>query len=113
MCVNGRCRRGIPGDAGVLCGGTLCDVSQQCCIDTINLPRCIAVGDVCLGTSALCDGVEDCQAGDRCCADAHMVTCQATCDRFACRDTNDCPSTVPNCCFTSDTPWGVCSVSPC
>src|SRR3954467_7554054 len=79
-CVLGRCRR--PPD-GVVCGEQTCNAMEKCCIDTINSPRCIAVGDVCPGTSALCDGLEDCQAGDQCCADSSTVTCKATCDRFA------------------------------
>jgi hypothetical protein len=113
MCVLGRCRRGTPrGDAGVECQDATCDAAQQCCVDGVNPPRCIAVGVVCQGTSALCDGVDDCQLGDLCCADGHTVTCDKTCRDFACHSGADCPATVPNCC-PSDMPWGECSQFPC
>lgn len=118
-CMSGRCLRAAPTGDGVVCGKDaqgdtqVCDTSQQCCIDLFNGPRCIAAGDVCPGTSALCDGSEDCQAGDRCCADGGTVFCDAACDRYACRDAADCPSTVPNCCFDDPTPWGQCSPFPC
>lgn len=120
MCLDGRCRRGALTGDGVVCGqddkGSMqvCDTSQQCCLDLFNPPRCIAAGDVCPGTAALCDGSEDCQAGDRCCADGDTVFCDAACDHDACRDAADCPSTAPNCCHDDDTtPWGQCSPLGC
>jgi hypothetical protein len=112
-CLDGRCRRGAPTGDGVVCGAATCDASHQCCLDQLNPPRCIAAGDVCPGTSALCDGSEDCQAGDRCCADGGTVFCDAACDRYACRDAADCPSTAPNCCPDDTAPWGECSPSGC
>jgi hypothetical protein len=112
-CVAGRCRRGAPTGDGVVCGSATCDVTQQCCLYVFSQPTCIAAGDVCPDTSALCDGVEDCQAGDRCCADGKTVFCDATCGDYACRDAADCPSTEPNCCQFDITPWGECSKFPC
>jgi len=111
-CYTGRCRRGAPTGDGVGCGALTCDASQQCCVDSLNPPRCIAASDVCPGTAALCDGSEDCRAGDRCCADGDTVFCDASCGHYACRDGADCPSTEPNCC-TADTPWGLCSKLGC
>ena len=111
-CYAGRCRRGLPTGDGVACGTATCDASHQCCVDSENPPRCIAASDVCPGTAALCDGAEDCQPGDRCCADRNTVFCDASCSQYACRDAADCPSTEPNCCG-ADTPWGVCSESGC
>lgn len=112
-CLDGRCRRGAPTGDGVACGPDTCDAHHQCCLDLFNPPRCIAAGDVCPGTAALCDGSEDCQAGDRCCADGDTVFCDAACDRYACRDAADCPSTAPNCCPDDTTPWGQCSRLGC
>jgi hypothetical protein len=112
-CLDGRCRRGAPIGDGVACGSDACDAHHQCCLDLFNPPRCIAAGDVCPGTAALCDGIEDCQAGDRCCADGDTVFCDAACDRYACRDAADCPSTAPSCCPDDATPWGQCSRLGC
>jgi hypothetical protein len=115
-CQDGRCRRGAPtGDAGVECGkddqgdAQVCDTHHQCCLYSPGPWRCIDAGEVCPAHSGLCDGREDCQAGDRCCADGNITFCDASCDRYACRDTSDCPSTVPSCCFDGAAPWGVCS----
>ena len=112
-CLVGRCRRGAPTGDGVVCGTATCDLTQQCCLDLFNPARCIAAGDVCPGTSALCDGVEDCQAGDRCCTGGSSVSCDASCDDAVCRDAADCPSTAPNCCPSDTTPWGECSPLTC
>ncbi|TMQ03041.1 MAG: hypothetical protein E6J90_52855 [Deltaproteobacteria bacterium] len=112
-CLAGRCRRGeLTGD-GVGCGSATCGVTEQCCLDPLNLPRCRPAGDVCPGTSVLCDGSEDCRAGDRCCADGDTVFCDATCDRTACRDDGDCPSTEPNCCGATPEAAGACSRPSC
>lgn len=111
-CIMGRCRHGEPTGDGVACGMVTCDLTQQCCIDMSNPARCIAAGDVCPGTSALCDGVEDCQAGDQCCASGSTVSCDPSCEQAVCRDAADCPSTAPNCC-PQETPWGECQKLAC
>jgi hypothetical protein len=114
-CLDGRCQRAARTGDGVVCsvdGQHSCDPGEQCCLYPDG-PRCIAAGDVCPGTSALCDGSEDCQAGDRCCADGNITFCDAACDRHACRDAADCPSTAPSCCPDDTTPWGRCSPSGC
>jgi hypothetical protein len=111
-CIAGRCRRGpLTGD-GVVCGSATCGPTQQCCVDHINPERCIAADDICPGDAALCDGSEDCQAGDRCCADGDTVFCDGSCSRHACQDASDCPSTAPNCCH-DELPWGQCSPFGC
>jgi hypothetical protein len=113
-CLMGRCRRGIAtAPDGVMCDHATCDQTQQCCLYTTGSPTCIAVGDVCPDTSALCDGVEDCQAGDRCCADGSTVACDASCKDYACQRGDDCPTTEPNCCHFDTRPWGTCSSQPC
>ena len=116
-CLADRCRRGALTGDGVVCGAgsgaVSCATTEQCCVDSINPPRCIAAGALCPGTGALCDGSEDCQAGDRCCSDGEAVFCDAACTRFACRDDADCPSTEPNCCPEFATPWGRCSELGC
>jgi len=112
-CVGGRCHRGpVTGD-GVVCDTQkVCAPDQQCCLDLFNPPRCIAAGDECPGTSAFCDGVEDCQMGDRCCAES-TVSCGSSCGIVACRDGSDCPTTEPNCCDHDGPRWGTCSPFQC
>lgn len=119
-CASGRCRRGEPTGDGVRCGkdsGTgaevTCGTEQMCCRDPFNPPRCVDAGSACPGTAALCDGREDCQAGDRCCADGDTLFCDAVCKHDACREPADCPSTEPNCCIEDPTLWGECSQPPC
>lgn len=112
-CVGGRCRRGTPvAPDGVVCGAVVCDATQQCCDDDDGTSRCIAAGDVCPGDGALCDGVEDCQARDLCCADGDLAFCDASCRHAACREDTDCPSLEPHCC-PGDSPWKVCSSDRC
>jgi hypothetical protein len=113
-CMMGRCRRGTPAAPdGVKCGSAPCDPTQQCCLYSTG-PSCIAASDVCPEASALCDGAEDCQLGDRCCADSDTVACDETCASYACQDKDDCPTTQPNCCHYDPTlPWGICSSQPC
>jgi hypothetical protein len=114
VCTHERCRRGVPaGIYGVVCGAQTCDLTQQCCFYDEGGPRCIAAGDVCPDKAALCDGVEDCQSGDRCCGDSTMLACDARCDTYVCREDDDCPSTEPHCCNEDGEPWRECSQSPC
>jgi hypothetical protein len=116
-CLDGRCRRGAPpGDAGVVCsvdGEQSCGPREQCCLYSPGPWGCIAAGDRCPAPSGLCDGRADCQAGDACCADGNITFCDAVCDRYACRDGADCPSTAPACCFDGATPWGHCALPGC
>jgi len=117
-CLAGRCRRG--GATGtVLCAGTVCDETQQCCVDGVGAPKCIAANETCDGAGAICDQRADCASGDFCCSGA-TTACGSTCDTAACLDaTLDCPSGAPNCCFGKDrdldleVPWGRCSAEPC
>ncbi len=107
-CLAGRCRRG--GASGeVDCGVETCANLQMCCADGVNVPHCIAAGKDCNGIGALCDGVEDCQAGDACCAGS-TTACGVDCETTVCVDDDDCPTTEPNCC-ASDTPFRECRVS--
>jgi len=107
-CIGGRCRRGVPADAGVECGDSRCDVAeQQCCINGPSA-RCVGAGDVCPGVGALCDGPEDCLGGELCCADSDTVACFASCKTYVCNDDVDCP-TGTHCCSIPGTPWGVCA----
>jgi hypothetical protein len=117
-CVAGRCRRGEPTGDGVVCGAgsgaARCAPAEQCCVEGPAQLRCRPAGELCPGITMLCDGAEDCRAGDRCCADGGAVFCDAACEHTACLDADDCPrSTAPNCCFDLGTPWGACSPRPC
>jgi hypothetical protein len=112
-CQDGHCQRGAPTGDGVVCGTMTCTSALVCCVDLLSPPHCIFEIGVCSGILALCDGSEDCQPGDRCCADGDTLFCDASCDRYACRDAADCPSTAPNCCPDGTTPWGQCSPLGC
>lgn len=115
MCIHGRCWRGTPPDGrDVACGDARCNVGpQQCCIDSSGGTQCGSAGDACHGTSALCDGPDDCPMGDQCCADGSTVFCDRTCDRHACLADGDCPLSIHHCCHDAMTPWGVCSPDGC
>lgn len=110
-CVGGRCKRGGELGDGVKCGARSCLATEQCCIDATNPPRCVAGGETCPGASAMCDGLEDCAAGDQCCdgdRDA-FVTCHASCDTPVCQDDADCPASEPRCCRLRPlVTWGTC-----
>lgn len=113
-CVYGRCRRG--GAVGrVQCGSALCMESEQCCSGAAGT-RCIPAGDVCDGDSALCDSLDDCQAGDACCA-GQTAACGASCpeDETQCASDADCPAgTEPFCCDPGgDTPFKKCKETEC
>lgn len=97
---------------GVTCGAATCDLTQQCCLYVVTPARCIPAGEVCPDDTALCDGAEDCQAGDRCCA-GDTQSCAAACEHYACRDDDDCPSTAPSCCEVTAAKWGECSQFGC
>jgi hypothetical protein len=113
-CINERCRRGAPRDAGLQCGDKTCDVTiEQCCVDGDNLPRCIRAGDECGGVGALCGGTANCQDRDSCCADGDTIACFASCKDYACRSDSDCPSQEPNCCGATAALPGECSKPAC
>jgi hypothetical protein len=110
-CLFGRCRRHPAVSIG--CGTASCDGSQQCCVDGTNPPRCIPAKDVCpSGREALCDGIDDCAFGERCC-NAVVTACGLDCDEFACAADLDCPSEEPHCCPQSELPWGQCQLDDC
>ncbi|MFN0248561.1 MAG: hypothetical protein ACKV2T_16835 [Kofleriaceae bacterium] len=113
-CVHGRCRRG--GAVGrVQCGGALCLETEQCCHSGALGARCIPAGDVCDGRSALCDSLDDCQAGDECC-DGETAACNESCpeNETRCTTDNDCPAgTEPFCCGSSGSPWKKCEDFAC
>ena len=117
-CIFDRCRRADPsgngsGD-GVICGGEMCKLSEQCCVnDNDDTALCAEAGAICPGVSALCDGKEDCGGVDRCCADGDAVTCDETCKTYACRDDDDCPLAAHTCCGATAKTWGECSNAKC
>jgi hypothetical protein len=113
-CLDGRCRRDPATSDGVTCGGAACGPAQQCCVDSNNPPaRCIAAGEVCPGTGALCDNRADCRATDRCCADGDLYFCDATCQHYTCLADADCPPSAPRCCPDDETIWGRCDAVGC
>jgi hypothetical protein len=108
-CIDGRCRRVAP--QFIACGGaTTCFPDQQCCVDNINPPRCIAAADRCPGRAALCDSMDDCAPEERCC-NATVTACGLHCETVACEVDPDCPSDKPHCCPQGDVPWGECELS--
>jgi len=114
-CILDRCRRADPigngsGD-GVICGGRACALTEQCCLDEDNrTASCAAAGDVCVATSALCDGKEDCAGDDRCCIQGDTITCGTDCKAYACREDGDCPA-PQHCCLATADRWGECDES--
>jgi hypothetical protein len=118
-CISGRCRRG-GATATVRCDSDICSESEQCCVDGINAPRCIAASASCPGAGAICDQRADCVGGDYCCSGL-TTACGESCEVAACLvGGDDCPSPTPNCCFGKDSgdtglelPWGRCSAKPC
>ncbi|HET9626755.1 MAG TPA: hypothetical protein VFP84_35575 [Kofleriaceae bacterium] len=116
VCLAGRCRRGpAPHADGVICGGARCTTDEQCCVDGTNPPRCLAAANAnCPGLVALCDGEEDCTGGDKCCADASLVTCSTDCTTVVCQTDDDCPAGRPNCCMADPAvSWGTCQLASC
>jgi hypothetical protein len=107
-CISGRCRRVAP--QLIDCAGNACLSDQQCCVDDINPPRCIAAADACPGSAAICDSVDDCAPDEHCC-NGTVTACGLHCDNTACHDDSDCPSTEPHCCPQAIVPWGECHLS--
>lgn len=115
-CVNGVCGGTVEVDApaselGVECGGTTCGADQKCCADLFGTPSCIALGAVCAGVAATCDGIEDC-GGNPCCELGGVVSCATSCaSNIICRQDEDCTNpSLPRCCIVQGTgePWGRC-----
>src|SRR5438045_836533 len=110
-CIDGLCRGGGGGKHdGVACGAQVCASGQQCCIDFISAPRCLAAGVTCPGIGALCDGLEDCDAGVCCQTGARVDCTTSSCSQQICLQPADCPAAQPMCCFgfTAGEPWGQC-----
>jgi hypothetical protein len=114
LCNGGTCH--VSSHDGIACGAP-CSASEQCCNDLTNPPRCIPASDNCPGTTAFCDGREDCPTGTLCCSSGVEQNCAAenACARFACQQAADCPSSFPNCCPDDfdPQPWSFCSLEPC
>jgi len=110
-CVAGLCRGGggTQGD-GVACGAQVCASGLQCCVDFIDPPICLPAGVMCVGLSATCDGLEDCQTGTCCRVGAGAECTTASCNDPICREPADCPAAQPMCCtgITTGEPWGHC-----
>jgi hypothetical protein len=103
----------VDGAVGVACGTTTCSATQECCL-TNGQRTCVDQGN-CQGAAFECDGPEDCQMGEICCASntggTPGTTCQdATdmCRAIACHNDPDCPMTDPKCCQLGMTGLNVC-----
>lgn len=106
---------GNPGGPSVACDDLACPLPDKNCCKNYNEPAaCIAPGDDCTyGVPLACDGPEDCQSGEVCCAktytkglgDAYEYTsCAATCTgkdyRVVCGASGQCPQGLT--CGTSE-----------
>lgn len=97
--------------AGISCGGDTCDLTDECCVDVINGPRCQAPGAFCTGPATQCDGPEDCPGGECCLSASFVGVCTAvgTCSgSTACHETTDCTTAGETCCQILTTAWRGC-----
>lgn len=111
-CIDGFCGDAQIGEVGVVCGDAFC-AGSLCCDDAINAPRCVAAGPC----SQLyeCDGTEDCDTGERCCANGADTDCQvpACSGQQVCSTSAQCPTATPNCCPAAYGDFKVCELTPC
>lgn len=112
-----------PQNAGIECGGSVCDeTTQECCLDPLggSAEMCVDTG-TCQTVTIGCDGPEDCPSmggGQRtfCCArggggDTGGTECSMSnqCQFEACHTPDDCPQDAPECCDTGGLlPVNVC-----
>jgi hypothetical protein len=108
-----------PGMSGVVCGADTCDATEKCCITVsgmATMSTCVPLMDPCGGVALECDGPEDCDTGDTCCA-APMgaeAGCRGVCMGLAlCHTTADCPTDEPNCCPSMVLSASICSATAC
>ncbi|HRC55776.1 MAG TPA: hypothetical protein PKU97_07625 [Kofleriaceae bacterium] len=115
-CSDGLCGSPDLGLVGVVCGETFCSAPSLCCDDFINPPRCVQPGISCAQLLE-CDGKEDCEGNETCCASGNDTECVATCsaNRTVCSlAEGQCPSgEAPNCCRVTSSMFKECSASPC
>lgn len=106
---------GSPPGATVVCGAMSCALPGDYCCENYNEPaECLAAGATCVyGVPLHCDGPEDCDQGEVCCADVlklgqmesfTLVQCATTCSgmdhRVVCGASGVCPQ--GDTCTTSD-----------
>ncbi len=109
---------GGPRDAGdstgtVDCMGTACDADTEICCIMGGLGggatgMCIPNTEMCMGGAAACDGPEDCEGAEVCCAMISGLSGAAACTTEACgggftsfelcHDASDCTDTTQMCC---------------
>lgn len=111
-CVDHFCGDPQVGEIGVVCGDTFC-AGTLCCNDVVNPARCVASGPC--PQLFECDGAEDCDSGERCCANGGDTDCQtAACSsQQVCSSATQCPTSAPNCCPASYGNFKVCELFPC
>jgi len=112
------------GSVGVTCGDTSCDLaSQECCVTQMGpnvSTECVDIG-MCSDNTVSCDGPEDCDPGDDCCATfggpgmgGGDTSCTDSCMGFVlCNDSGDCPMDAPNCCSNPLGAGNVCTQFAC
>lgn len=96
---------------GISCGDDICELTDECCVDVINGPRCQAPGAFCTGPATQCDGPEDCPGGECCLSASFAGVCTAigTCSgSTACHETTDCTTGGETCCQILSTAWRGC-----
>jgi hypothetical protein len=109
---------------GIACGGEICDLgTQECCVTRQGMTTtatCVATG-TCGGSTASCDGPEDCAPAEDCCATVSgpgmgggETSCTDSCGGFVlCNDSGDCPTMSPNCCANPFGDGNVCTQFAC
>ena len=94
------------GSVGVVCGGTGCSSTQECCVTNAG-QSCVDTG-TCAGTVLSCDSNNDCTTpGQVCCYDLGGSSSQCTamnaCDTPTCQTSADCPHANQMCCPVNGT----------
>ena len=69
---------GMPNTPGVLCGDTVCDAADRCCVGLTDI-GCVPAGSECNGAVLTCSQPGDCDSGGFCCLTMGMGMATGEC----------------------------------
>ncbi|MBP6629307.1 MAG: hypothetical protein KA297_07745 [Kofleriaceae bacterium] len=112
-CIDQSCTRLGAGANGVVCGATTCAAGTACCFYE-GTYSCLGQDESCPGWAFLCDGSEDCDAGQVCC-DRGTPSCQpiGECATRLCSASSQCPLDEPDCCVDDTYGYKLCGPESC